>query len=69
MLKLFDRTDLTLYYIEAKQSIATGGVLVDPKGIIIYTPPYFRFLIGRSIEEARKLGQSLHAVHEGNGIT
>ena len=61
------RCGATLYYIVTNK--ASGGVLIDPKGIVVYTPPYYRYLRGKHVEEVRKLAKSLHAIYEGNGVT
>lgn len=45
---------------------ATGGVLVDERNVICWTPPYFRFLLGRTVEESRQLVESLYGVHQGD---
>ena len=45
---------------------ANGGVLVDERNTICWTPPYFRFLLGRTLAESRQLVKSIYGVHQGD---
>ena len=51
----------TLFYIVTNK--AAGGVLVDPTGIIVYTPPYYGYLRGKHVEKIGELVTCLHAIH------
>ena len=42
---------------------ANGGVLVNANDVIVWTPPYFRFLLGSTLEESTKLVKSIHGVY------